>query len=715
MAPRMVLIHGDHVAADSAPSRLGDQLEVLLERNPEVLPVLLYHTLSVRQCATLFRRGLFDAIPVPVTETAWAGLLARVQSRSRLVATSQLVLSQSEATSRQLHLHRRRLQDQVAEVGEQLIAAQHDLKEANRELSDHMAQLSLLYQFGRELSAAENWDATLKNILEHLAQFIGAEGAALILRSAPGGSYSPRQTYQWEETAWDRVLVSLEDKISSKVAEGLLAPGIFRLEAEAENRDLPSRRIIALPLEHQGLRLGYLLLLDRDHRHRESSTNNQLPFLQAVQVILAEEVAGAQMLDRLREIGSFNARVLETVRSGIWVLDEQGRTIYCNRTARSILTGKSDVTGPVALNIQPGIGRGRGCESKRIQTRAPVPSELLREVEHPELFLDGLLRLDDLQGVLFSQLWALEDTPFRGEGRVVRADGEAVPVLVQTSLMAGRGHGEQWLVVVAEDLREGKKLEAERVRADRLEGLVEMSATLAHEIRNPLMGLSAQAELLADQLPAGDERARYIDVITSEVERINDTINRLLNFVRPYEPQLDAADLLRLAYDCLDLVRPKASEKQVALQLELEPAAAEATAWLQQLDGGQIKQVLLNLLINAVDASPESGTVYLRLQRAGAMELTDGRSGTSQLTAGTVLEVTDSGAGFQPADHEKIFRPFFTTKSTGTGLGLSICRKIVAAHGGEIEAEREGNRTRFRVLLPEAFPGHETRHRQEVS
>jgi len=280
-------------------------------------------------------------------------------------------------------------------------------------------------------------------------------------------------------------------------------------------------------------------------------------------------------------------------------------------------------------------------------------------------------------------------------------------VLTQTSMMAGRGRGVQWLVVVCEDLRDSRKLEVERLRADRLEGLVEMSATLAHEIRNPLMGLSAQAELLADQLPQEDRRSRYIEVITGEVDRINETITRMLNFVRPYEPSRKITSLARLALDSIDLVRPRAEEKDVGLIVDFDGDGAqdsETETWDFDVDGGQIKQVLLNLLINAIDASPSKTVVSLSLRRSADLYLLDTISGVQKNHPGLMISVSDHGAGFKKGGIKKIFRPFYTTKSSGTGLGLSICQKIVTAHGGEIRAERKQDQTIFQIMLPQVLP-----------
>ncbi len=234
-----------------------------------------------------------------------------------------------------------------------------------------------------------------------------------------------------------------------------------------------------------------------------------------------------------------------------------------------------------------------------------------------------------------------------------------------------------------------------------------MSATLAHEIRNPLMGLSAQAELLAEQLPPQDKRSRYIEVITGEVDRINETITRMLNFVRPYEPSRSTVCVARLAMDAVELVRPRADEKSVGLVLDFDDPTSDSPGaghWEFDIDGGQIKQVLLNLMINAIDAAPASSVVALSLRRCENLHLVDTISGTQTSSGGLMLLVTDQGTGFGEGGPGKIFRPFYTTKSSGTGLGLSICQKIVRAHGGEIRAERQHTQTVFQVLLPQVLP-----------
>ena len=518
---RLIFLHQDAFAAQEGADDLVNWLEELSTLRAPYLPIFLHGDLTAAPLVRFFRAGLFDALVVPLDRSRWVNMLIRAEKRFEIRQQGRLILASSGQTQDLLRNLRRQLGDQTARSASEMLKAQESLEAANRQLNEAVAELSLLYRFGRELSTAGNWDEVLREILKSLAGFIGARGSALILRSAPGGSYSPRQTWQWDESAWDKVIVELKDQVDTSIADGILAPGVFKVDPGRRQDSDAGRRIIALPLEHQNIRLGFLLLLLADPAERDRVSDQFLPFLQAVQVVLSEEVASAQLLDRIRDIGAFNARILETVSSAIWVIDENGRTVFCNRTGQEMLTGR------ITPGMAPGeilfqVGRGRG--------EFPLGG---LDAGLPELFLDGRLRLDDTDGLLLPFLRDLPDSVFRGEGHVTRSDGTGIPILLQTSRMPGSIPEETWLVVVAEDLRETRKLDAERLRSEQLEGLVEMSATLAHEIRNPLMGLSAQAELLADQLPADDKRSRYIEVITGEVDRINGTITRMLNFVKP--------------------------------------------------------------------------------------------------------------------------------------------------------------------------------------
>jgi len=672
--PRILLIE----TSGSGVTSVLDALRAVANLRSGHLTALIHENWPIGDLTRALRVGVTDALAMPATDHEYGDLIQRLEARLEAARALREVSLKHTRTTDLLRERQRDLQSQLKRTGE-------DLAHAHEELTGHMDQLSLLYQFGRELSSTRNWDDTLARLLQTLSGFVGAEGAALVLRPAAGTSFTPRQTWQWEENAWDRVLVHLETEHASRRDTGS-SLDLFQIRHPDDPG--PSGRVAALALEHMGIGFGYLLLLGF---RSDKASDERRAFLKAVQVILAEEVASAQMLDRMRELSVFNSRVLETVQSGIWVVDEQARTIYCNSVARELVSGRSVVS---SLRPQPVLGVGRG----RSPARGAASAEFFRQEafgpkEVPELFLDGLLKLADTSSLPFVTLSG-HPAGYHGEGSVQRGD-QALPVLVQSSSMQGRGEDEQWLVIVIEDLTESKTLAAERLRADSLQSTVEMSATLAHEIRNPLMGLSAQAELLADHLEADDPRRRYLDVITGEVDRINTTITRMLQYVRPIEPRWETTDLVRLVDDCTRLAKPRAEHKGLQMVQNLAP---DARSWC--CDGDQLKQVLLNLIFNAIDASQIGGTVTIDAREGKTLEFMNRATGLRQRRRGIRIRVIDRGAGFGANVPESLFRPFFTTKSAGTGLGLSISRKIIEAHGGNIRAERRGVETVLTVLLP---------------
>lgn len=683
----MVTAASDQVVIIVAPELpIGVGASALIEWLGEAarldVPVGLVHdAMDPADVPALVRAGLQAVISVHDGPGRWRDMLENLDRARTDRHGGQEILRDQALTQRLIADQRRRLQGDVAAEAESLIATQSALEEANNRLSEHMSQVSLLYRFGRQLSHAQNWDATLRDILENLSRFVGAIGGAVVLRTAAGGAYAPRQTYRWEEKAWDKVVLRINKQIDAGVASSLLAPGVFEVGRRADGS---GGRITALPLEHQNLRLGILLLLYEDAGERRRQTRAHVSFLQMVQVVLSEEVAAAQTLDRLRDVSSFNTRLLQTVSSAIWVCDGQGRTIFVNRSARAML-GCDDGPTDAAEESEPMVGRGRLLD-RPLTGGAPTD-------DLPEIFLAGHLTLVGGEKADHVAL-RTRGEPFLGEGVIRAPDGTTTPVRVRTATMAGRGQDDHWLLVVLEDLSLTRRLESARRRTEQLESLVAMSATLAHEIRNPLMGLSAQAELLADSLPAGDRRRERIDLITAEVERIDRTITDMLQYVRPCQPRREPSDLMNVARTCCELARPRAEARAISLTVT-GPQTMPAP-----VDPGQIQQVMLNLALNAIDAAPDGGSVRICCDRVEKLLLLDPILGHERRVRGLVVSVEDDGPGFGDLDPERLFQPFYTTKTTGTGLGLAYSRKVVEAHDGQIRAVREGAWTRMQILLP---------------
>jgi signal transduction histidine kinase len=271
-----------------------------------------------------------------------------------------------------------------------------------------------------------------------------------------------------------------------------------------------------------------------------------------------------------------------------------------------------------------------------------------------------------------------------------------VPIRLRTSRIVNPSDSQPLILVVFEDLTEQQLLEEQLRRADRLRSLGELSAAIAHEVRNPLQGISLTLSNLKNHLAAGGER--YVEVMFEEMERLDSIVGSILSFARPAPPQPQWVSLQDLCARACELVSERAAQAHV--QLHLENHADDVTC---EVDDRQILQVVLNVLMNAIDATPAGQEVGVRLEVPEAPLV---RQGPATPMAVCRIEIQDRGPGIPEELREKLFDPFFTTKADGTGLGLAVSQKIVEEHHGVIHVDcDEGQGTRFVIELPRRFFG----------
>src|SRR5208282_4762612 len=247
-----------------------------------------------------------------------------------------------------------------------------------------------------------------------------------------------------------------------------------------------------------------------------------------------------------------------------------------------------------------------------------------------------------------------------------------------------------------QQLRESRE-EIERLhrtqmsRAEHLATLGELATGLAHEIRNPLAGIAGVIEIVGRDLPATSPARAVVKDVRQEIARINRTLTDLLETARPHPPQIRQSNLNTTVEHAVMLARQQVISKPIKIELQKAPDLPEV-----EHDSDQIHQVLLNLLLNAVQAVEGPGTVLVEI-------------GSRSSYASIV--VSDTGRGISPQHLPNIFRPFYTTKGNGTGLGLSLARRIVEEHHGLIEvASAVGDGSKFTVLLPFETPAAQVAH-----
>ena len=240
-------------------------------------------------------------------------------------------------------------------------------------------------------------------------------------------------------------------------------------------------------------------------------------------------------------------------------------------------------------------------------------------------------------------------------------------------------------------LREREHIQVQLIHSEKMSALGRLVASLAHEINNPLQAVGGCLTLIQEELegPNRQEKLdRYLEIASSEVERVSGLVRRMRGFYRQAREGMQPTDLHDVLESVLALTHKQLQHSSVTL--EQEWATDELPPIWANPD--QLKQVFLNLVLNAIDAMPGGGTLYVRTRLADL---------PSTGAPGVCVEFTDTGEGIPSEVQDRVFEPFFTTKKEGSGLGLSISHGIITAHGGQITVEsQEGMGTTFTVLLP---------------
>ena len=226
------------------------------------------------------------------------------------------------------------------------------------------------------------------------------------------------------------------------------------------------------------------------------------------------------------------------------------------------------------------------------------------------------------------------------------------------------------------------KTEAQLIRSEKLAALGQLAAGIAHEIRNPLTSINILIHSMREKPPSGDSYKEDFKVIEEEIHRINEIVDQFLRFAKPAPPLLEKTEVSSIFEETLQLLRPQIEKQLIVVEKEFQPLP------IILIDREQMKQAILNLLLNAIQAMPGAGHLTLKGQNSE-----DGQW--------IHLSIQDSGVGIPGEDMNKLFDPFFSTKEGGMGLGLSIAHRIIDQHHGKIEVESTpGEGTLFTVWLP---------------
>jgi len=457
-----------------------------------------------------------------------------------------------------------------------------------------------------------------------------------------------------EEERWQNVIkipnpgkinfVNTEDKKGNRI---LLVIKPFNLDI---NEQLDIWKI--LPIRNSCLVVGVNL---EGYYDRLSQTRRRI--ILNYSIIMALVLLGIYVIFKLQEtyivkktlneMKVYTSKLLETMDNAVISLDNKGNIKTFNRKSEEIFGKKKEEV----LN--------KDCQ------------EVLNLKINGECLLKGCL----LEKKNITQEIILEEKGLKKK------------ILdINTSFLTDELGNISGIVAVIRDVTEIKNLNEEMARHKRLVALGKLSAGIAHEIRNPLSSIKGLAQFVYNSFSKTDERKEDLNTIVQEVDRLNKLVVQVLDFAKLKKLNLTRFSLNDLIRKIAELFELEIKDKQIKFSLKLSPDISQI-----QADEDQVRQILMNVIINAIQAILNKGEIKIKTEKVLLKE-----------EPAIKLIIEDSGIGIPEKDFNQIFDPFFSTKEKGSGLGLSIAYKLIEAHQGEIKVEsKEGEGTKFVIFLPQ--------------
>jgi signal transduction histidine kinase len=583
------------------------------------------------------------------------------------------------------------------------------------EMAAHLRRLGLLNDFVLTVSSAQNLDQIARRMFGLVSRAFNTELIALFLLSSDGRVL---RDYRMLEGKMNVLSISLPGhSIQPVLKEGRVRRIVDTIKEGYVPLNKGARSLLIVPLKYRGQAIGVLII---ENLHAEAFSQ----YDEHLMVVITSHLAGLIEYTRLREEAEGRARSLtlihEVVQQVIGLNEKKDVASiasdlvaqYFKYEVAVILLkddeGKFSIQG-IGGNQSEAVKRalaGQGfLSSNGITSRVAETGEsvLINDTRQEKGYVpfkgwearsEICVALKDGGNIL-----GIIDVESREPNAFVHNDLIATESLagILTSVITSANQYQK-LQETIRQLREIEielkaRMEAQRsaenrlIQAAKLAAVGEMAAGIAHELNNPLTTVTGFSELVLEELSPESSYRAELEMISREARRASGVVRRLLDFSRQGEHIRARADLNEVVNDVIALTRHLIHTNGVILTLQLE----ENPPWIS-IDHNQMKQVLLNLIHNALQAMPNGGDL-----------LVSTRSAKRDDHDWLVMAVQDSGVGIKPADQDRVFEPFFTTKGDrgGTGLGLSVTYGIVTDHGGTIEISSEPNKgSTFAVWLP---------------
>ncbi|MBN1897139.1 MAG: PAS domain S-box protein [Spirochaetes bacterium] len=413
------------------------------------------------------------------------------------------------------------------------------------------------------------------------------------------------------------------------------------------------KSLLYAPLITKTKRIGGIILANKSHYDKIINfTQEDLNIFQTISGQISVAIENSQLYEQVVDIKNYNLGIVNSINIGVITTSFDKRIITVNKVAEFIFNIRErDMTGrPVAVLF-------KNIEKKK-----------------KHVILQALDRNENL---------------INFESDVNLSDGEKRILSISTSNLKGGEDTIIGYVISVQDISEKNRLEEQIQRSEQLTALGQLSAGIAHEIKNPLTSIKGFTQLLPDKLNDKEFLVKYSQVIRREVDRLNNIIEELLQFARPRVKGFEQFNLIRILDKALALLRFQLDKNSIELNLVLKDLPDVYG------DPRQMEQVFINLILNAVQAMPAGGELEIKSQVAIK------KSPQNLYYEYAEMSFHDTGHGLDGQALKKMFNPFFTTKNKGTGLGLSISHRIVTEHKGFIQVHSEPEKgATFIISIP---------------
>ncbi len=524
------------------------------------------------------------------------------------------------------------------------------------ELNTNVNELLALNRITQSVSSTLDFQETLTLLAAHVTSMLNVAATSVVLRDDETAEVWFAAAVGQGAAAVLGQRMSLGQGIAGWVAQKgdpLIVPNVHRdsrfyPEMDAQT-SFKTRAILCAPLQSKGRLIGAVEAINKLDGQFTKQDLNRLVALSAPAATAIENAQLYQNLARqmaqVDTLRAFNQNVIENMTTGLIALDIAGIVTVFNKAAAALL----------GLRTEEIIGQ----PATVALTRAP---ELIAPLTTA---LKTRQRLDERNVVI--QHW----------------DGSSITIAVTTTPMYTAEGEFTGVLGLIEDLTALKTLEAESRRLDRLADLGEMSAIVAHELRNPIAGIAVGVNYLTKKIAQDTTDYQAGQMILKEVDRVQRIIEDILLVARPLDLQKESHSLPEIINAVEQEYQAALREKQVMLKITLAEHLPEIV-----VDRGRIEQVFSNLIENAIHAMPEGGVINISARNLPAKGM-------------VAVRLNDTGHGILTSNQQTIFEPFTTTKNRGAGLGLALSRRILEAHNGSIHiAASDQTGTTFEIRLP---------------